>query len=204
MTFLAEADMQAVAQAIRTAEAGTSGEIVTVVAERASTYPIVTVAGPALSALVLPGLAAPHVGLVASGDLFLVQLVLFLILYGLGCVPAIRRALVPARIQRATASRLARQQFVERGLHSTRDRTGILIFVSVAERHVEILADAGIDAKMSPGEWQSIVDAFVAHVRAGRIAEGFIAAVGKVGERLAAHFPATRTPNELPDHLFVI
>lgn len=204
MAFLGNDDLQAVSAAIRAAESRTNGEIVTVVAEQAGSYTAFTLAAPALCALVLPGLAAPFAGLVAAGDLFLVQLALFVALYGLLLVPAIRRRVVPARVQRNAAQRLAREQFFARGLHLTEERTGVLIFVSVAERYVEILADTGIDAKVPQSEWQSTVDAFVAQVGAGRVVDGFVAAIGRVGERLAAHFPATRTPNELPDHLFVI
>jgi putative membrane protein len=204
MAFLSEADLQAVSAAIRAAESRTTGEIVTVVAERADSYSVVTLAAPALCALVLPGLVAPFARLVAAGDLFLVQLALFAALYGLLLIPPIRRLVVPARVQRSAAGRLAREQFFVRSLHVTHERTGVLIFVSVAERYVEILADAGIDAKVPQAEWQSTVDAFVAEVRSGRVADGFVTAIGQVGERLATHFPATPTPNELPDHLFVI
>ena len=204
MAFLSNEDLNAVSAAIRAAESRTSGEIVTVVAGQASSYTGITLAAPALCALVLPGLAAPFARLVAAGDLFLVQLALFAGLYGLMLIPAIRRLVVPAQLQRAAAGRLAREQFLARGLHLTQGRTGVLIFVSIAEHYVEILADAGIDAKVPQADWQSTVDAFVAQVRAGRVADGFVTAIGRVGERLAAHYPATRTPNELPDHLFVI
>jgi putative membrane protein len=161
-------------------------------------------AAPALCALVLPGLAAPFGRLVAAGDLFIVQLGVFVLLYGLLLVPAVRRTVIPAGVQRGAAERLAREQFFTRGLHLTEGRTGVLIFVSVAEHYVEILADAGVDAKVPQHEWQSIVDGFVMQLRGGRVADGFTAAVAKVGAHLAAHFPAARTPNELPDHLFVI
>ena len=91
------------------------------------------------------------------------------------------------------------------GLHLTRARTGVLIFVALAERHVEIIADQGINALVPPGTWDQAVADFVARVRAGRIAEGFLAAIAVVGERLAEHFPRPADDvDELPNRLIEI
>ncbi len=82
---------------------------------------------------------------------------------------------------------------------------GVLIFVSVAERHVEILADSGIEQRVPKETWQSIVDGLTHEIAAGRAIEGFIAAVESVGTHLATHFPpGSADRNELPDHLIVI
>ena len=81
----------------------------------------------------------------------------------------------------------------------------MLIFVSIAERYVEILADAGIDSKVDQAAWQQIVDKFVSDVRSARVADGFRIAIQKVGEILAEHFPAgAKNPDELPNKLYVI
>ena len=82
----------------------------------------------------------------------------------------------PTAVKRRRAGRLAREQFFAQGLHLTRARTGVLIFVSVAEHYVEIIADQGIDALVPPGTWDKAVADFVGQVRAGHIAEGFLAA----------------------------
>jgi putative membrane protein len=112
---------------------------------------------------------------------------------------------VPLSIKRTLASQLAREQFFARGLHLTRGRTGVLVFVSVAERYVEILADAGINEKVGKAEWAEIVAAFVSRVSQGQTVVGFVRAVDAVGDVLATHFPGGRSDtNELPDRLFVI
>ena len=112
---------------------------------------------------------------------------------------------MPAALKRRRASRLAREQFLAHGLDRTRERTGVLIFVAVAERYVEIIADAGIDAVVPPGTWDQAVAAFVERVRTGRIAEGFLAAIGLVGDRLAEHFPPSADDvDELPNRLIEI
>ena len=109
-------------------------------------------------------------------------------------------ALVPNSMKRRRASQLAREQFFEQRLHMTRARTGVLIFVSVAEHYVEIIADEGINALVPPGTWDKAVADFVEQVRAGRIAEGFLAVVEVVGARLAEHFPRPADDrDELPN-----
>ncbi len=82
----------------------------------------------------------------------------------------------------------------------TRARTGVLVFVAVAEHYVEIIADEGINALVPPGTWDKAVADFVEQVRARRVTEGFLAVVEAVGARLAEHFP--RPPDdrdELPN-----
>jgi putative membrane protein len=77
--------------------------------------------------------------------------------------------------------------------------------VSVAEHYVEIIADEGLNALVPPGTWDKAVADFVQRVRAGRIAEGFLAAIEVVGTRLAEHFPgAADDRDELPNRLIEI
>jgi putative membrane protein len=81
----------------------------------------------------------------------------------------------------------------------------VLIFVAVAEHHVEIIADHGIDAVVPPGTWDEAVARFIEQVRAGKVADGFIATIALVGERLAEHFPGTADdPDQLPNRLIEI
>lgn len=205
MSFLSEQELKSVADAIHAAEARTSGEIVTVVAAHSDSYLWPTLLVATCIAFVGPGVLAHVFGLVSAGDLFFVQIVALLVLEIPLCVPRIRFALIPPPIKRAGARRRAREQFLERGLHHTQHRTGVLIFVSVAERYVEILADEGIHAKVGAAAWQTIVDRFVDDVRNNKIAYGFRSAVKSVGDLLERHFPAAaKNPNELPDRLYVI
>jgi putative membrane protein len=81
----------------------------------------------------------------------------------------------------------------------------VLIFVSVAERHAEILADAGIEQRVPKATWQAIVDTMTKEIGAGRAVDGLVGAIEAVGVHLATHFPpGTADANELPDHLIVI
>ena len=97
------------------------------------------------------------------------------------------------------------EQFVIRGVARKKERTGILIFVSMAERYARIIADEGIDKHVSQSEWQEAVDALVEHTRDGRIADGFVEAIDRCGRVLATHFPRTETSHdELPDRIYVL
>jgi putative membrane protein len=205
MAFLTDADRARIAAAIAAAERRTSGELVAVVAAAADDYRYVSLLWPALAALLLPALLLTAFPALDAWLLYLAQIALFVALALLGQLPRLRMALVPAAIKRQRAGRLAREQFFAQGLHRTQGRTGVLIFVAVAEHHVEILADRGIDGVVPPGTWDQAVARFVERVRGGEVAEGFLATIALVGERLAAHFPgAADDPDELPNRLIEI
>ena len=87
----------------------------------------------------------------------------------------------------------------------THGRTGILIYLSMAERRAEIVADEAIAAKVAPEVWGDAMAAMLAHIREGNVADGMIAAIDKVGVVLAEHFPlAEGDTNELPDRLIEV
>jgi putative membrane protein len=117
------------------------------------------------------------------------QLAVFVIVALLLSWRPIGMRLVPAALKNRHARRLAREQFHALRLHETKAGTGILIFVSIAERYVEILADHGIHARVPDGTWANIVADFTAKVRAGRIVDGFISAIAACSAQLAEHFP---------------
>jgi putative membrane protein len=133
------------------------------------------------------------------------QVLLFLVLLAAASVPRVGTALIPRATRRALAHRAAMEQFVIRGVARKKERTGILIFVSMAERYARIIADEGIDKHVSQSEWQEAVDALVEHKRHGRIADGFVEAIDRCGRVLAKHFPRTETSHdELPDRIYVL
>ena len=97
------------------------------------------------------------------------------------------------------------EQFVIRGIARKKDRSGILIFVSLAERYARIIADQGIAARVPQSEWQAAVDSLVTHMRGGRIVEGYHAAIKACETVLVTHFPRTEmSRDELPDRIYLI
>ena len=116
----------------------------------------------------------------------------------------LRILLVPRAVQRARSHRAALEQFVLRGISRTRNRCGVLIFVSLAEHYARIVADEGVAQRVHTSEWQAAIDALTMQVREGHLAAGLIAAIGRYGAVLAEHAPPDGSANELPDRLYVI
>lgn len=204
MTLFSAEDKARISQAIGQAEHATAGEIVVVVAARSDSYLYVPPLIGALLSLLVPWVLIVFTRLDAQW-IYLAQLAAFLIITLLILPQRVRTAIVPRHVKRLHAHQRAVEQFLVQNLHTTAEHTGVLIFVSVAEHHAEILADASIDAKVPPGTWQTIVDDLTTAIGAGHPADGLVAAIKATGEHLARHFPpGTRNPNELPDHLILL
>jgi putative membrane protein len=197
-------DHDRISIAIRTAEAKTSGEIVCVLARTSSDTTALPVLIAAAAALTLPWLLVAVTAMTVH-RILLLQIVVFSALFVILYLPRVRTALVPRTARRAVAHRVAMEQFATRGIARKKDRSGILIFVSLAERYARIIADEGIAARVPQSEWQAAIDALVAHMRDGRIADGFIAAINVCGIKLATHFPRSeKSRDELPDRIYLI
>jgi putative membrane protein len=197
------ADHEAVAAAIREAEKRTSGQIVCVLAHSSSAYVHIPILWASALALFTPW-PLIHFTQWSVQRIFLLQLAVFIVAGLAFSWMPLRLWLVPRALQRARAHRAALEQFVVRGISRTRNRTGVLIFVSLAEHYARIVADEGIAAKVQHVEWQEAIDALTAHVRDGRVTAGLIAAVERCGAVLAVHAPPDGSPNELPDRLYVM
>jgi putative membrane protein len=197
-------DHKRIADAIHAAERQTCGEIVCVLAGKSSEYTAVAVIWAALIALASPW---PMIALtqMTVDRIFAAQIaIFFVLLFGLSW-PAIRIRLVPPAVARAHAHVAAMEQFMIRGLGRKTHGTAVLIYVSLAERYVRIVADEKIAARVPQSEWQAAVDALIPHMRDGRIADGFVAAIERCGAVLAQHFPRRPEGNgELPDRIYVI
>jgi putative membrane protein len=201
---VSEQDRSRIATAIRAAEAKTSGEIVCVLARTSTDATALPILLAALVALALPWLLVALTEMSVQRMLVL-QVAVFLLLTVLLCLPRVRVALLPRAARRHVAHRAAVEQFTMRGIARKKERTGILIFVSLAERYARIIADEGIAGRVAQSEWQNAVDALVAHMRDGRIADGFIAAIDACGKVLAAHFPhSERSRDDLPDRIYLV
>jgi putative membrane protein len=203
-------DHDRIAEAIRAAELKTDGEIYCVVAHSSDGYffPAAFTATIGLfvaSLVVAYGLEAwwltirlPH--FVLAQLLALASAFVLLWLW-----PGLRIHFVPRRLRYQAAHANAVKQFLARNVHRTQARTGVLVFVSIAERYAEVVADEGINAKVGQHVWDGVVRDLTKHAGDDRLADGFIKAIGTVGAVLAEHFPVTAgDANELDDHLVEI
>lgn len=218
MAFLTDTEKTKLVAKINEAESRTRAEIVTVIAQQSDGYRYIPLLWAALIALSIPGLYHAWVALDTGGWsspqggatsiehwLYPLQVLVFL---GMGMIfqlTPVRMWMIPASVKRLRASRHAREQFFLQRLHETEARTGILIFVSVAEHYVEIIVDTGIAAVVDNTIWDQTVNEFIEHVRRGDIALGFESTIEHCREVVWEHFPAPHgRPDELPNHLIEV
>ena len=209
---LTEADRERIQQAVVEAEKFTSGEIVPVVLESSDAYERATWIWATLGGVLGSGalLAArswlSHVSWHSAEEaslpveMLIVQVLGTLIGVGMSRVPYFRRLVLSREKLVRTESARTKQLFVDHGLTRTRDRTGVLVVVSLFEHRVEILADEGIHREVPEGYWKNEVDALALAIRQGRFVDGLCSVISDIGTRLAAKFPRnTGDINELSD-----
>ncbi len=194
-------DKERIAAAITAAERKTAGEIFCVVARRSGAYRLVPVAWAAALALIVP-LPLIQFTTASVEAIYLIQLSVFIASALILAHPAIRVRVVPRLARYERAHRAAMRQFLAQGLQNTKDRTGVLIFVSVAERYAAIIADEGINAVVERGTWDAAMADLVTAMKEKRPTEGLVAAIERCGEVLAKHFPpGAINRNEIPNKL---
>lgn len=230
--LLSREDLGAVEAAVRAAELRTTGEIYCILAEESSDYhgtPLAWGVGVALlaPALLLAGgihVTAPDLGLfggwtvaqvedigeatarAALEGTLILQALLFVATALIVNIRPIRGALTPRGMKREHVRQRAEEQFIAKNLSATRERTGVLIYVSAAERMAELIADESIHQQVEPDAWDKAMAALVAGLKRGAPAQGFVDAIGLCADVLAATFPARPgdNPNELPDAVVVL
>lgn len=188
--FLSQSDRTLIEEAVRKAELTTSGEIVPMVVSQSYDYPRAELMG----SLVLALAAGVPLTLGIFGDSMWSFLGLFALgLFGAGLLmkkyPELKRRFISADEMDEEVNEAAVTSFYYQGLHRTRDMTGVLIFISIFEHKVVVLADKGINDVVDAGAWQELVDMITAGIKAGRQGEAIAEAVARCGEILSGHFP---------------
>jgi putative membrane protein len=221
MQLLSQEDHDLVTAAVTAAERDSDGEIVTIVAARSDAYHDVALHYCVLAMLLIPAglafvpqawidwLATLVLGWNAELTREVVMLYLFAKLAGAFLVVRLILAYQPLRLALTpgiTKSRRVRRRAVElfrTGCElKTRGRTGVLLYVSLAEHRAEIVADKAIADQVTAEVWGEAMAALVDELKAGRPGHGMAAAVARIGAVLAPILPPTLdNPNELPDRL---
>jgi len=197
-------DLDTVKSAVQRAESGTSGEIVTAVVGESADYGtfewIFSIIGGFLyffvamffsdslqeSLMTLSWQYSPRHLLLFYGISTLLVIVL---LYMLANSRWVDRLVVPRKIMTRKVRERAMRHFAEAGVFNTRDRTGILLFISELEQRVELIADRGINARIKQEQWNQIVTDLVTGIRSGRGVDAICQALEKCGELLSRYFP---------------
>lgn len=127
------------------------------------------------------------------------------IVYFIASITLIERLIVPGRVLKEKVENRAMRHFMEAGVRNTKDRTGILIFISYLEKRVILLADSGISAKIPQEKWQEIVQHIIDGIHTGKMIDHLAEAIEECGELLAEHFPIKPdTVNELDNEIAIL
>lgn len=204
MTLLSKKEQAKVTAAINAVEKETDAELVTVLTSQSDNYSYIPLVWAGIIALLVPGILNYFVGWFGADMLMLTQWATFILLCLIFRLPQINTRLIPRHVRYWRASNLARRQFLEQNLHHTEGGTGMLVFVSEAERYVEILVDQGISSRIDNKVWEGIVEGFTRQVKQGETLQGFLDCIEACGTHLKTKIPATHERNELPDHLVVL
>jgi putative membrane protein len=194
--FLSNDERARVETAVKEAEKLTAGEIVVMIISASYQYPLAIVIGAAAFALLLALIFTPLAGawLWIGGQnmwLFLGFLTVFFILFHeiIKRIPWLKRFFISRKEIDDEVEEAAITNFFDQGLYRTRDQTGVLVLISVFERRVWVLADRGINTKVSESQWDDIVKMITDGIKQKRPADAICEAVEKIGELLKTHFP---------------
>lgn len=202
--LITQAQQQAIELRIGQIEKTTDAEIVCVITSQSDDYYYIPALWAAILALVspLPLWFSPwwH----QTTAVVMVQFFVFLAAWVVFRRPKVLMRLIPVDVRQWRASNLAKRCFLENKLHHTIDRKGVLLFISEAERYVEIFADHGIAALVDNQQWQSIISALIDDIHQGHTYEGILTALQGCGDLLSTKAPAATPRNELPDRLIVL
>jgi putative membrane protein len=195
-TFLSKAEQERVNAAVAAAEKKTAGEIVCMVVSSSYHYAMADVLGATTIALPLALLATHFLGgwlWIGTQNMWLF-LGLFAIFFALfhwvvEHWPALKRRFISRREIDEEVEEAAVTAFFKQGLFRTRDANGVLLFISVFEHKVWLLADKGIHEKVSQAEWDQLVGRIIRDIRQGQRADGILSAVAEIGGLLQSHFP---------------
>jgi len=219
-----ESEIARVTEAVTRAEAGTDGEIVTIVTGASDDYGDIALLWSALvmflALAVIAGWPEFFVGLIDRfwpgwhplwsprellAMLFAALALKFLVARLILSWTPLRVALTPAAVKARRVRRRAVACFRVGTERRTVGRTGVLIYLSLAEHRAEIIADEALHGKVTPETWGEAMAALLDGIRADRPGEGMAAAVERVGRVLAEHLPKSAgDPNQLPDRLILL
>lgn len=206
-----DAERERIRRAVQQAESGTKSEIVPMIVPASALYREAGYRTGLILALLTLALLLTieiywlpwgwHAG--NAGWLLLAVVASYGLGQWIGRVPRVIRLVTSRERLAHKVSLRAEQAFYKHGLQNTKDRTGILILVSILERRVHVLADKGLNDRVPVGTWDGLVNGILDGIRTGQATDAICAAITKCGVLLAQVSPAGSgdNPNELPDRL---
>lgn len=213
MKLITEAERERIREAVAAAEGRTAGEIVPYIIAQSGGYEVAIWRGASVAAVLALGLALLISSVYSGWGLGWLYTnwgtaLAALVAGTLGAlvtayVPAVKRWVAGTDRLSRTVHRRAMQAFVEEQIFKTRDRTGILLFISLFEHRIEVLGDEGINQKVTEDEWVDVVLRIRKGIKEGHLADGLVEAIEMCGHLLERQGVAIRPDdaNELPDDI---
>jgi putative membrane protein len=168
----------------------TAANLIVVVTPISDRYPLYPITSAAIGAILLGALISLFRPATASHTVIEIQLSFLIVMTLLLDWLPLRLSIVPKRVKHAHAWQLAHREFNAHAIANPNQPHRILLFVSLGERYVEIIADHQTHALAPDGTWNKVVDEFLATVKSGHVADGVLAAIAACGAILKEHHPA--------------
>ena len=200
---LSESDKVAITSAVSKAEKKTSGEIVPIIISKSDDYPAAhSRFGIILAVIVTFAMRIQPYYPVEVDHIFWAFLACFAIGYYCAFNFRIKRFFTGQTERAEEVHQKALEIFFHRNLHTTKDRTGILIMISLLEHRVEVVADAGINEKVEKHTWDNLVKELIRQIKNDKMIDGLTDAISTCGDYLSHHFPIKEDDeNELSDEV---
>lgn len=205
--FLSETEKNSVMTAVSQLENQTSGELVPMIVSTSGNYGEYSIIGALALSMPLAVINAYLINwwyydqidtLLFFFIFFLPLFVLFFLI--LNYMPCLKRLFVPKDVMEEEVRETAASAFFTQGLHNTKNASGVLLYISVFERRVWIMADSGINSRLPEGTWDGIVADLIKGLKQKKNGEVIVTAINRIGELLISNFPANGdSTNELPD-----
>ncbi|MFH0974192.1 MAG: TPM domain-containing protein [Spirochaetota bacterium] len=202
--FLSDPDKEKIRNAVKDAEKITSGEIVPMVVSSSYTYPVSNFIGGFIFALIIALFAV----FIKNNEHLWYFLTIFMpVFYTMYMLikhnPKLKRLFISDKEINEEVEEAAINQFFKHRLYKTKDQTGVLIYISVFERKVWVLADHGINSRVNPSVWQEIVDIIVKGIKEKKQGDAITVAIAKTGEILHTHFPCKKDDTDELSNLII-
>ena len=213
-------DLKNIGSAVKEAESKTSGEITTAIIKESYNYAIYELMFAVIIGLIYFVISMFFADSIEKWlqnmfwDYSVNYLIMFYgfsifvvitIFYFIGNISSIDLLIVPKKVRNEKVKQRAIRHFMESGVNNTKDRTGILIFISLLEKKVELLADSGINEKISQEKWQHIVDNIIEGIKQKAVASHLIKSICDCGTLLSEHFPIQSDDiNELSNNIEIL
>lgn len=207
--FLTAAERQHIEARVAEAEKRTAGEIVVMVVPSSYHYPLASMLGSLLTAMIISiAVTFLYEQFIGKESMWffpaLFSIVFIFVHEVIRRVPLLKRIFVTRSDMREEVEEAAIQTFYYRDLNQTVDHTGILIYISLFEHHVRVIADKGINDRVNKDAWQEIVTTIVGGIHAKTQAAAIATAVDRCADILSTHFPLKAGDrNELSDEVII-